>query len=257
MSEMKLWLRWKTAVDVAVANSRFQAGILGRHGFRVSHVVHGGVPAVSSPSLFKPRPTVVFAGRLVPEKGARTLVRAMKKVVRFFPDAELLLVGEGPEAKALRSISLELGLTQNIVMPGILDREEMEKRFAGAWAQAIPSLWSEPFGLAAADAVMRGTPVVASRIGGLTEIIDHGRTGFLVPPGQSEPLADALLDLFRDRGKAKAFGRRGHRKALAEFSESAMADRFEDIYRTVFKDRNVRGFRKEQTPPSGSRIGPR
>jgi len=118
-------------------------------------------------------------------------------------------------------------------MLGHLSHPEMECLFDGAWVQTVPSLWAEPFGLVAVEAMMRGTAVVASDSGGLSEIVQHGRTGFLIPTGNIRALAEALLLLLKDRGLAEQMGEAGHEIALARFNETAYVDSFVQLYQTL------------------------
>ncbi len=121
-------------------------------------------------------------------------------------------------------------------MLGHLPRQEMERRFALAWVQAIPSRWAEPFGLVVADAMMRSTAVVASESGGPAEIVRHGQTGFLVPPGDPDALAEALLHLLRNRELAEQMGAAGHRAALTYFSEAVFVDKFIQLYQKLARN---------------------
>ena len=84
---------------------------------------------------------------------------------------------------------------------GWSSQEQLDDLMAEAWAVVVPSVWAEPFGLVALDAIVRGIPVVASDAGGLREIVDHGVSGLLVPRGEAEPLAEALVAV----GKADVF----------------------------------------------------
>ena len=84
----------------------------------------------------------------------------------------------------------------------------MERALGTAWVQAVPSVWEEPFGLVAAEAMMRGTATVTSRIGGLTEFGVEGDTGYSVPAGDATALAEALRRIVTDRRLAEAARRR-------------------------------------------------
>ena len=106
----------------------------------------------------------------------------------------------------------------------------MEALLARAWVQAVPSLWEEPFGLVAAEAMMRGTAVVATCTGGLSEQVRPGETGLLVPAGDADALAAALLRILKDRSLAEDMGARGRDVALSQFRQELVVDRFEQLY---------------------------
>jgi len=111
-----------------------------------------------------------------------------------------------------------------------LSRPEVERLFDGAWVQVVPSRWAEPFGLVAAEAMMRGTAVVASAFGGLNEIVKDSKTGFLVPPGSVSALSEALLNILQDRDLAEQMGRAGREVATLHFNEEKYVDRLVQLY---------------------------
>jgi glycosyltransferase involved in cell wall biosynthesis len=175
-------------------------------------------------------PVVAFAGRLVQEKGIDVLLRAFAVVVEHVREAQLLIVGEGPQRKFLERLASDLNLSACVSMPGHLDSAQMEQLFETVWVQVVPSRWAEPFGNVAPEAMMRGTVVIASNSGGLTEIVQSGETGFLVTPGDTDELADALLKLLQNRELAEQMGRAGREVALAHFSATACAHQFMLLY---------------------------
>jgi glycosyltransferase involved in cell wall biosynthesis len=180
---------------------------------------------------------VAFAGRLVREKGVDVLLSAFADVAKRLPAARLVLVGDGPERPVLEKQVRDLGIAERVEVTGRLSPEETQGRLAGAWIQAVPSRWPEPFGMVATEAMMRGAAVVASDIGGLPEIVEHGRTGLLVPPGDARAFAAALLRLLQDREEADRMGHEGRALAVAKFGIEAHVDRFVETYRAVCSGR--------------------
>jgi len=233
MVQMKLWRQWQNAFNLIVAHSEALKRRLMEEGVRVSDVIRGGVPIqIQRPSLSSP-PTVAFAGRFVREKGADVLLHAFAKVVTQIPEARLLLVGDGPEHEGLKDLIFQWRLSSSVSFLGQLPHPEVERCFASAWVQVVPSRWAEPFGLAAVDAMMRGTAVIASDSGGLSEIVREGETGFLVTPGNADALAKALLCLLQNREQAEQMGRAGRQVALCHFSQTTFVDKFVQLYRTL------------------------
>ena len=233
MGQMMLWRHWQDAFKLIVANSEAVRQRLSEAGIEPVTVVWNGVPVQPPRLRLSSAPTVVFAGRLVQEKGVDVLLRAFAGVNVEVPQARLLLIGDGPERPRLVRLVVELGLSEVVSMPGHLSREQMEDACSAAWVQVVPSRWAEPFGMVAAEAMMRGTAVVASNCGGLTEIVQDGKTGLLVTPGNDGTLAEALLRLIGDPELMEHIGRAGREFALKHFTEAAFVERFIRLYETL------------------------
>lgn len=237
MLQRKLWLRWKSVFSRITAVSQAVKERLTEEKIEPVEVIWNGVCVRSPrPPLATP-PTVAFAGYLVRVKGARVLVQAFAKVKEQLPEARLLIAGQGPESRALQELISNLDLASSVSLLGHLTRDEMERRFAGAWVQAVPSLWEDPFSNGAAEAMMRGTAVVASASGSLNEMIDEGQTGLLFKPGDVDALAAALLRLLQNRSLAEEMGRAGRKKALSFFSEETYVDKVVNLYERMVQNR--------------------
>lgn len=126
-------------------------------------------------------------------------------------------------------------------MLGQLADAAMETVLGGGWVHAVPSICAESFGLTAAEAMMRGTAVVASRQGGIAEIVVEGDTGFLVPPGDAPALSHALLAVLRDRELAEQLGRSARDRARRLMSRELWIDRFVRLYQRISLDARAPG----------------
>ena len=233
MVQMALWERWRGAFDAVVANSDATRHHLEAGRIAVNEVIGHGVRTHPSPRPLVGPPTVVFAGRLVPAKGLDVLLRAFRLVVDRVPEASLLVAGDGPERDVLESLVASLGLASHVTLLGHRPTGDLDHLFEGAWVQAVPSRWEEPFGMVAAEASMRGTAVVATDSGGLRGIVEDGVTGRLVPSGDVAAWAEALTGLLADRPLAEGMGHRGHVVAAERFGVGVQADRFLALYRRL------------------------
>jgi glycosyltransferase involved in cell wall biosynthesis len=180
-----------------------------------------------------------FAGRLVPKKGVDVLLHAMVLLRKRVPEVRLIVAGDGPERIGLERLAAELGIGGAVDFLGHLAQEQAEHALGAAWVQAVPSRWEEPFGLVAAEAMMRGTAVVASESGGLAEQVEPGATGYLAPAGDAGAgatgylapagdagaLARALEQVVRDRDLAERMGASARVRALAELTIDRHVDR--------------------------------
>lgn len=233
MLQRRLWNRWHEAFDLVVANSDAMQRRLVEHGIGPTVRLYNGIPErAPRPPLAGP-PEVAYAGRLSREKGVDVLVRAFTRVVAARPDARLVLIGDGPERRRLEGLVEAEGIRGSVAMTGHLPREGVEARLDRAWVQVAPSVVEESFGIGAAEAMMRGTAVVASALGGLAETIRDDVTGLLVPPGDPQALAEALLALVGDRDRAERFGAAGRERATEHFGMDRCVDGFVQLYERV------------------------
>jgi glycosyltransferase involved in cell wall biosynthesis len=233
MFQMKLHRLWSSVFRAIVANSQSVMEALVAEGLGPVKVIWNGVPIRPSRPPVSAPPTVVFAGRLVMEKGVDVLIEAFAKVKTGVPEARLIIAGDGPEKERLEKLIADLELSSSVTMLGHLNQTEIERQFSRAWVQVVPSRWAEPFGLVAPEAMMRGTAVVASNSGGLGEIVQDRQTGLLVPPGDANILAEALLEILQDRELAEQMGRAGRKVALECFNEESYIDKFVELYQTL------------------------
>jgi glycosyltransferase involved in cell wall biosynthesis len=230
MIQMSLWLRWRGVFDRIIANSESTKSALSAEGIGPVDVIVNGVASSDRKTPKSQVPTVVYAGRLVKEKGIDVLVRAFDIVRTRIPEAKLVIAGTGPDKNQLERLIQDLGSIKNISMLGHLTQSDLKEQSKAAWVQAVPSRWAEPFGLAAVEAMMEGRAVVASATGGLKEIVEHGQTGFLIPPDNPEALAEKLSLLLSDRSLAETMGEEARRLAQTRFSLTRQVDEFVRVY---------------------------
>lgn len=238
MIQMRLWSQWGSVFDRVVANSNAVKHQLVAAGIEPIEMIWNGVPVQPARPPLTSTPTIAVAARLEPEKGVDVLLHAVAKIQNRIPTTQLLIAGDGSQRKALQTLADDLGITAKLRMFGQVSREQVEQHFAGAWVQVVPSRWAEPFGFVAPEAMMRGTAVIASRSGGLAEIVQDGTTGFLVPPGDADALANALVTILDNRSLAEQLGSSGRQRALKSFSEPVWISHFIDLYRSLLESGN-------------------
>lgn len=172
-------------------------------------------------------PLVTCVGNLFAIKGQRWLIEALPRVLAHLPDARLLLVGAGPEAPALRQRVAARGLQAHVRFLGA--RPDAPGIMRASDVVAVPSL-AEGLSLVTLEALALGKPVVASRTGGIPEIVTHGASGLLVPPANPVALAEALLATLTQRAYAERLAARGRAQVEQRFSAQAMAEQTMQVY---------------------------
>jgi glycosyltransferase involved in cell wall biosynthesis len=190
-------------------------------------------------------PMVGVVARLEPEKGHATLLEAWPRVLAAVPEARLLIIGEGSQRVALEAQAEELGLLgercsgeacvgtrrarpgAKVVFTGL--RDDVPSVTAALDVAVLPS-YREAQGLALIEAMALRRPVVATAVGGVPEMIEHGRSGLLVPPHDAEALAEAISRLLADHPLADMLSRAGHDLVHARFSLTHMVAAVSGIY---------------------------
>jgi glycosyltransferase involved in cell wall biosynthesis len=193
-------------------------------------IVHYGIVPGDAPAPGPDRPRFLCIGRLIPIKGHVVLLRALSLVREEAPEVTLALAGRGPLEPALKAVAKELEVDDAVHFLGYVS--PIQRALDEAAAVVVPSL-GEGFGMVALEAMERARPVIAADIGGLGELVVDGETGLLVPPGEAEPLAEALVELARDPHRRRAMGEAGRRRALEHFAEHRSVERTELLYRAV------------------------
>jgi glycosyltransferase involved in cell wall biosynthesis len=185
---------------------------------------------------FTPRPAVggtggylLYAGRLEREKGVHHLLEAMR---RLPAGIRLRIAGRGREEPGLRAQAARRGLA-NVEFVGWREGEELAALYREAIATVLPCNWFEAFGLTIVESFAQGRPVVASRVGGIPEIVEDGVDGLLVAPGDPDALAAALARLHADPALASAMGRRGRATAEARYDAGVHHEALMHVYRAV------------------------
>jgi glycosyltransferase involved in cell wall biosynthesis len=201
-------------------------------------IVHYGIEPDGSPEPYRGGgPRLLCVGRLIPIKGHIVLFRAFAEARRRVPSLRLDIAGRGPLEPALRALAKELEIEDAVHFLGYV--VPVQRAIEEAAIVVVPSM-GEGFGMVALEAMERARPVIAAEIGGLGELVEEGVTGLLVPPGEAEPLAEAIVRLGSDLALAGEMGEAGRRRALGQFLQERCTDRTELLYEASLNGRTGR-----------------
>jgi glycosyltransferase involved in cell wall biosynthesis len=189
------------------------------------------------------RRRVVFAGRIVSQKGVAVLIRAARDV-----DGEFVICGDGRQLEAMRRLALRSGVQKRVTFKGWLNPEQLAQEFANASVVVMPSLWPEPFGLVGIEALAAGRPVIASATGGIEEWLDDGVSGLYVEPGNVGELARALNELLADPDRQSRMGTAGRDAVNKRFSPARHVTGILDAYASA----RTTWARRDQALPSSA-----
>jgi glycosyltransferase involved in cell wall biosynthesis len=214
------------SADVAIATSR---AVADEAGIR-AHVVHPGVDLAPLAPSSGNGPVVGTAGRLEPVKRLDLLISAAAKLRPRFPDLRVLIAGDGASRPQLERLTHDLSLGDAVEFAGWRDDLASLHRQLGVFCVTSEQ---EGFGVAALEAMASGVPVVASRVGGLPELVEDGRSGFLVPAGDVDALADRIARLLGDAELRARMGAAARRAVEERFTTDRMVGAIEAVYRAV------------------------
>jgi glycosyltransferase involved in cell wall biosynthesis len=194
--------------------------------------------AAFATALALPGPFVLFVGRLASNKGLLELVDAFAPLARRDPEVSLVLVGEdGGMRSAIEARVAGHGLADRVRLTGYLtDERLLRAAYREATVFVLPSEY-EAFGLVLLEALAQGTAVIASRVGGIPEVLDGGDAGVLVPPNDARSLGEALASLWEDPERRRALGRYGRDHVVPRYSWDRVVDRLEMVFRAVLEER--------------------
>jgi glycosyltransferase involved in cell wall biosynthesis len=236
--------RWSRRFGRFLLASRFSAATLGSPPARTRVVYGGADPARFRPDADATRAGVLFVGRLTPHKGVDRLLRALPQ------GAELTVAGTGghdrrPPEREYPDLLRALARTRRVRFAGAVTEEDLPVLHRRAVVFALPSVdvtcygrqvgISELLGLGVLEAMASGTPVVASRVGGVPEVVTDGVTGFLVDPGDVDALHDRLATLLADRALAQRMGDAARAAVVERFTWRACARRCLSAYRELVR----------------------
>jgi glycogen(starch) synthase len=196
-----------------------------------SRVIYNGIRLADfdTPVTFEHRrPYILGIGRLVPQKGFDVLIRAY--AMAGIESHDLLIAGEGAERGTLEALAVEMGVDSRVRFVGRADRTQAVALFSGCEFFVLPSRM-EPLGIVNLEAMAAGKAVIASRVGGVPEIVEDGETGLLVAAEDATELAGAIRRLGSDQGLRERLGVEGRRRAKT-FDWDAIAEQYLDLYFT-------------------------
>ncbi len=237
--------------NLLIANSKYTSSLLLQKGFpkRNIEILNPGVDIdYFSPSSSRYKKGIeiikktycdpdtffiVNVARLVPIKNHIRLIEAMREIIRKGKPVKCVIAGDGPERERLERLIQSMGVSNEITLVGNLDRKQVRNLFRSADVVALPSTLidghHESYGIVAMEAASCGKPVIVGSMGGQSETVIHGKTGFVIDGDDTHSIEDAIEILIEDRELPKKFGEAGRKRTVAEFSWEKIAAKAEII----------------------------
>jgi glycosyltransferase involved in cell wall biosynthesis len=241
LARRKSWvrpiLRWALrSSETVVCNSEHTSQQIRALSGRDAKIIPFGSTVNGRPTPL-PRnevPKILFTGRLIERKGVEYLIKAMPLILSQRP-AILQITGNGDQRKNLEHLANSLGLQDSVQFLGFVTNQQLDELYAECDIYVNPSIVdsrgdTEGLGVTALEAFAHGRPVVASAVGGITDVVKHQKTGLLVPEKDEGALARAILEVLADPSRASGFVAAGLEHARQWFDWDRITDRLEETY---------------------------
>jgi glycosyltransferase involved in cell wall biosynthesis len=177
---------------------------------------------------------ILAVGRMVPEKGIGFLLQSFAAIESR---PTLVICGDGPHLKELKALASELGISTRVSFQGWVSHDQLHRFFSQCSLVVVPSVWPEPFGIVGIEAMAHGRPVIAFDVGGISEWLKNGETGFLVPRGDVLSLTQRIEFLLHHPKVAEEMGKTGRNYVMKRFLPEHHLDRLLSIF-----DRTIETF---------------
>jgi len=181
-------------------------------------------------------PVIGAIGRLVWQKGFEYLIQAIPKVIEVFPETRFLIVGEGPLKDKLKVKGEKLKVADSIIFAGF--RSDIKEILTSVDLLVMPSLL-EGLPMVLLEGMAMAKPIVATKIEGITEVLENGKTGLLVLPKNTDSLAEAIIQILNDKTKSNLLGQNARKMVEEKFSVEKMVEQIERLYEGLLKEKGL------------------
>ncbi len=174
----------------------------------------------------------IYLGRLVFYKNVEVILKAFKTVTEQFPDIKLVIAGDGPHKESLQELVKKLGINNNITFVGYVTPQQKSKLLAESNALLFPSI-IEGFGLVMLEAFQQKRPVIVSNIPPMSDIIEDGKTGYLIDPHDENKWAESIIQLIKDPSLSDKMGKAGNQILKTKYNQELFYERILKMYNDI------------------------
>jgi L-malate glycosyltransferase len=199
------------------------------------------------------RLVITQVSSMIPEKGVHDLLWAARDVIAAEPRAHFVLVGDGPRRQDLTMLAKKLGIAAHTTFTGVVQDPLAEGVYAASDVACQVSRWEEAFGYVIAEAMASSKPVIGTRVGGIPELVAHGKTGFLVERGDAPAIADHILKLLRDANPRITMGEAGRKVAIERFNHKKNVAQVIEMY-GIGKQPAIAATPAHEPSPASTRV---
>ncbi|TKB46144.1 glycosyltransferase family 4 protein [Thalassotalea mangrovi] len=234
----KLWNNLKSNTSIFHCPSRNIYSVAHRLGLENLTYKPLGIDSAFEKPVIKPlssRPILLYVGAISEVKGIKVLFKSLLEIKKVFPNFLLKVAGKGILLDWCKNFVIEYDLQDNVEFLGFVDRHTVKELYIEANVFLMPSIWQEQFGLVGVEALACKTPCVATNVGGIPEWLQHGQSGYLVPPHAVNELADATIKLLRSSTMRQNFGEYGRSFVLEHYGASKYKSNMLELVEKLLK----------------------
>jgi glycosyltransferase involved in cell wall biosynthesis len=234
-----VWLMKKSSKVVSCSNDQKARAYAMGVSSEIDIIPHGVdiqrfTPQISNEIDFKNKlgiqgPIILSVQRLHSRKGLNYLIDAVPSVLKKIPSAQFIIVGKGPEKTNIENKIENLGIENNVKLVGFVIDSELPMYYAYCNLFVLHSIY-EAFGIVLLEAMASEKPVISTTVGGIPEVVQHGKSGILVPPKNATALATAIIKLLSDSKSAEEMGQYGRKLTEIEFNWDIIAKKYLEMY---------------------------
>ena len=255
--DKKFWKKWVEQSNVSYTNARlipFFEKLMMRFRFNCIHTVsiatkndiqkigtkkpiHIIPNCIQEEKVITIEPKInqfVYLGRLVFYKNIETILQAFKIVTEKFPDATLIIAGDGPHKKSLQDLTKKLDIKNNIIFTGYITPQQKSKLLAESNALLFPSL-IEGFGLVMLESFQQKRPVLVSNIAPMSDIIENNKTGFVIDPHNGKKWSENIIQLIKNPHLSDEMGKAGNRILKAKYNQKIFYENITNMYKQILE----------------------
>ncbi len=221
--------------DVITAISMHTAKELQNIVHKKVHIIPFSSAVTETDVASQDKGQIIFVGRLVERKGVKYLIKAFDKIKEKITH-RLVIIGDGPERKGLEDIARELGINNRVIFPGRVSDDQLSRYYKDCSFLVLPAVYdkkgdTEGLGVVLLEAMSYAKPVIASEVGGITDIVKHKFNGLLVPPGDVASLARAIEELIQDKSRYQIMARNAKKTVDERFNWDKIVNSLITLYR--------------------------
>ena len=176
---------------------------------------------------------LMTSGSISKEKGHHIAVEALNKLLKENINLKLLIVGDGEYQASLSGLIDKFGLNDNVILTGFIPNKSISEYYNAADIYLIPTLRAEGLPFALIEAMSIGLPIIASKVGGIPDVVGNGKEGLLINPGDTNDIVSKILTLLRDADLRRELGVKARRKVLNELNSENMVDKTLEIIESI------------------------